>query len=125
MKTKYWRLLSYKELRILTAFDDIIADMLSNKKLNPIETKLFIRGKKLNISFVFITQFYFPLPKHVGLSSTHCFVLWKFEANESLNKSRLIISQILTFKTFIMNLYKKINCEIMFFFSDWYYSCIW
>ena len=41
--------------KILTIFDDIIADMLSNKKLNPVVTELFIRDRKLNISLVFIT----------------------------------------------------------------------
>ena len=41
--------------KILTIFDDIIADMLSNKKLNPIVTELFIRDRKINISLVFIT----------------------------------------------------------------------
>ena len=39
--------------------------MGSNKKLNPIVTELFIRGRKLNISTVFITQFYFEVPKDV------------------------------------------------------------
>ena len=47
-----------KKRKILIAFDDIIADMLGNKKLNPIVTELFIRGRKLSISIVFITQFY-------------------------------------------------------------------
>ena len=41
----------------------IIVDMLKNKKLQKIETYLFIRGRKLNISFVFITQSYFAVPK--------------------------------------------------------------
>ena len=41
----------------------MIADMLSNKKLNPIVTKLFIRGRKLNISLVFVIQSYFAVPK--------------------------------------------------------------
>ena len=41
--------------KILIVFGDIIADMLSNKKLNPIVTELFIRDRKLNISLVFIT----------------------------------------------------------------------
>ena len=45
-----------KKRKILIVFDDMIADMLSNKKLNPIVTELFIRGRKLNISLVFITQ---------------------------------------------------------------------
>ena len=44
-----------KKPKILIVFDDLIADMLSNKKRNPIVTELFIRGRKLNISLVFIT----------------------------------------------------------------------
>ena len=52
-----------KKRKILIVFDDMIADMLSNKKLNPIVTELFIRGRKLNISLVFITQSYFAVPK--------------------------------------------------------------
>ena len=46
-----------KKHKILIVFDDIIADMLSNKNLTPIVTELFIRGRKWNISLVFITQF--------------------------------------------------------------------
>ena len=53
----------------------MIADMLSNKKLNPIVTELFIRERKLNISLVFITQFFFAVPKNIRLNSTHCFVM--------------------------------------------------
>ena len=45
-----------KKLKILIVFDGIIADMLSNKKFNPIATDLFIRGRKLKICFAFITQ---------------------------------------------------------------------
>ena len=52
-------------------FDDMIADMINNNKLNPVVTELFIRGRKLNISIVFITQSYFKLPKDVRLNSTH------------------------------------------------------
>ena len=44
-----------KERKILIVFDDMIADMIDNKKLNSIITKLLIRGRKLNISLVFIT----------------------------------------------------------------------
>ena len=53
----------------------MIADMLSKKKFNPIVTELFIRGRKLNISLVFITQSYFDLPKNIRLNSTHSFIL--------------------------------------------------
>ena len=52
-----------KKRKILIVFDDLLADMLSNKKLNPIVTELLIRGRKLNISLVFITQSYFAVPK--------------------------------------------------------------
>ena len=52
-----------KKLKILIVFDDMIADMINNKNLNSIVTELFTRGRKLNISFVFITQSYFKVPK--------------------------------------------------------------
>ena len=64
-----------KENKILTVFDDMIADMIHNKKLNSIVTELFIRGRKLNISLVFITQSYFKVPKDVRLNSTHFFIM--------------------------------------------------
>ena len=67
-----------KEHKILIVFDDIIADMNNNKKLvtnitnkTKIVTNLFIRGRKLNISLVFITQSYFKFSKDVRLNSTH------------------------------------------------------
>ena len=63
----------YKENKILIVFDDMIADMIHNKKLNSIVTELFIRGRKLNISLVFITQSYFKVPKDVRLNTTHFF----------------------------------------------------
>ena len=49
----------------------MIADMINNKKLNPVVTELFVRGRKLNISIEFITQSYFKVPKDVKLISTH------------------------------------------------------
>ena len=49
--------------------------MIRGKKLNPIVTELFIRGRKLNISFVFITQSYFRVPKEVILNTTHFFIM--------------------------------------------------
>ena len=64
-----------KKRKILIVFDDMIANMLSNEKLNPIVTKLFIRGRKLNISLVFMTQFYFARPTKVRLNFTHYFIM--------------------------------------------------
>ena len=54
-----------KKRKVLIVFDDEIANMISKKKLNPIVTKLFIRGRKLNISLAFIVQSYFKVPKDV------------------------------------------------------------
>ena len=52
-----------KKRKILIVFDDIIADILSNKKINPIVTELFIKDRKSNTYLVFITQFYLAVPK--------------------------------------------------------------
>ena len=52
-----------RNAEILIDFDDMIADILSTKKLNPIVTEVFIRGRKLSISLVFITQSYFAVQK--------------------------------------------------------------
>ena len=49
--------------------------MLSSKKLNPIVTELFIRGKKLIISLVFVTQSYFAMPKDIRLNCTYYFIM--------------------------------------------------
>ena len=64
-----------KEHKILIVFDDMIADMMKNKKLKSILTNLFIRSRKLNISFVFITQSYSKVPKDVRLNTTHFFIM--------------------------------------------------
>ena len=64
-----------KENKILIVFDDMIADMIHNKKLNSIVTELFIRGRKLNISLVFITQSYFKVLKDVRLNITQFYIV--------------------------------------------------
>ena len=74
-----WKNFNYynpnKENKILIIFDDMIADMINNKKLNSIVTELFSRGRKLNISFVFITQSYVKIRKDVRLNTTHFFIM--------------------------------------------------
>ena len=60
-----------KNQKILIVFDDMIADMISNKKLNPVISELFISGRTLNISIIFFTQSYFKVLKDVRLKSTH------------------------------------------------------
>ena len=56
-----------KENKVLIVFDDMISDMISKKKINPIITGLFSRSRKTNISVVFITQSYFKIPKEARL----------------------------------------------------------
>ena len=76
--------------KILIVFDDMIADMINNKKLNSIIIESFIRGRKQNISLVFITQSYFKVPKDVRLNTTHFFImkiLNKRELQQICNKS--------------------------------------
>ena len=56
-------------------FDDMIADIMTNKRIQAIIKELFIRCRKLNISLVFITQSYFSVPKDVRLNSTHYLIM--------------------------------------------------
>ena len=69
----------------LIVFNDMIADMINNKKLNSIVTELFIRGRKLNIYLVFISQSYVKVPKDVRLNTTHFFIP-KFQIKENFEK---------------------------------------
>ena len=89
-----------KNKKTLIVFDDMIADMLNNKKLNPIVIELFIRGRKLNIYLAFITQSYFAVSKNIRLNSTHYFAM-KIPNERELQQiiKPLIIHQMLTFKT--------------------------
>ena len=96
-----------KNKKILVALDDLIADMLSNKKLNLIVTELFIRGRKLNISLVFIMQSYFAVPKTVRLNSTHYLVI-KILNRRELQQITFNHSSDIDFQDF-MNLYKNCN----------------
>ena len=98
-----------KKRKILMEFDDIFAYMLSNKKFNPIVTELFIRGRKLNISLVFITQSYFAVPKNIRLNSTHYFVM-KIPNKRELQQIAFNHSSDIDFQDF-MNLYKKCTAK--------------
>ena len=98
-----------KERKILIDFDDMIADVINNKKLNSIVTELFIRGRKLNISLAFITQSYFKVPKDVGINSTHFFVM-KIPNKRELQQIALNNSSNINSKDFI-KIYKKYTAK--------------
>ena len=91
---------------MLIVFDDMIADMIHNKKLNSKVTELFIRGRKLNISLVFITQSYFKVPKNVRLNTTHFFIM-KIPNKRELQQTAINHLSDIDFTDFI-KIYKKI-----------------
>ena len=98
-----------KKCKVLTVFDDMIADIINNKKINPVVTELFIRGRKLNISIVFITTSYFKVPKDVRLNSTHFFIM-KSPNKRELQQMALNHLSDIDFKNF-MKIYKKCTTE--------------
>ena len=85
------------------------ADMINNKKLNPTVTELLIRGRKLNVSIIFITQSYFKVPKDVTLSSTHFFIM-KIANKRELQQIAFNHSSDIDFKYF-MKIFKNYTTE--------------
>ena len=98
-----------KERKLLIVFDDMIAYMINNKKLNSIVTELFIREKKLNISLVFITQSYFKVPKDVRLNTSHFFIA-KIPNKRELQQIAINHSSDISTKDFA-NIYRKCTAE--------------
>ena len=94
-----------KNRKILIVFDDMIADIIINEKLNPILAELFIRGRKLNNSLVFNTQSYFVIPKNIRLNSTYYFIM-KVTNKRELQQIAFNNSSDIDFQDF-MNLYKN------------------
>ena len=107
---------SDKENKILIVFDNMIADMIQNKKLNSIVTELFIRGRKLNVSLVFITQSYFKVPKDVRLNTSHFFIA-KIPNKRELQQIAINHSSDISTKDF-ENIYRKCTAESYLFFVN-------
>ena len=99
-----------KKQKTLIVFDNMIADMLINKKLNSIVTEFFIRARKLNISLVFITQSFFAVPKNIRLNSTYCFVM-KIPNKRELRQIPFNHSSDIGFQNF-MSLSKKCAAKL-------------
>ena len=87
----------------------MIADMINKKKLNSIITELFIRGRKLNISLIFITQSYVKVTKDVTLNTTHFFIM-KIPNKSELQQVAQKLSSDINTKDF-MKIYKKCTTE--------------
>ena len=105
-----------KNNKILIVFDDMIADMIQNKKLNSIVTDLFIRGRKLNVSLVFITQSQFKVPKDVRLNTTHIFIA-KILNKRELQQIAINHSSDIRTEDFV-NVYRKCTAEPYSFFIN-------
>ena len=105
-----------KEKKILIVFDDMITDMIHNKKLNSIVTELFIKGRKLDISLVFITQSYFKVPKDVRLNTTHFFIT-KILNKRELQQIAINHSSDIRTEDFV-NIYRKCTAEPYSFFVN-------
>ena len=84
----------------MIVFDDMIADIMSNKKFQAIIKELFIRCRKLNISLVFITQSYFSVPKDVRLNSTH-YLIMKINNRKELQNIAINHSADIDYKDFV------------------------
>ena len=98
-----------KENKILIVFDDMIPDMIHNKKSNSIVTELFIRGRKLNISLVYITRSYFEVSKDVDLNTSHYFIA-KIPNKRELQQITINHSSDFNTKDFA-NIYRKCTDE--------------
>ena len=90
----------------MTTFDDIFAEMLNNKNLNPLVTELFFRSRKVNISLVFIIKSYFSVQENIRLISTHYFII-KIQNKRELQQSAFDHLSDFALKGF-MNLYKNV-----------------
>ena len=89
----------------MIVFDDIIMDILTNKKLKPIVAESFIRGRKLNIYLASLSQSYFAVPKNIRQNSTHSLVM-KIANKRELQETAFHHSSDIDFQDF-MNLHKK------------------
>ena len=94
-----------RKRKILIVFDDMIADIMTNKKFLAIIKDLFLRCRKLNISLVFITQSYFSVPKDVRLNSTH-YLIMKINNRKELQNIAINHSADIDYNDFV-RIYKE------------------
>ena len=108
-----------RKRKILIIFDDMIIDVMTNKKFQKIIKELFIRCRKLNIYLVFITQSYFSVPKDVRFNSTHYFII-KINNKRELRNIAINHSADIDYKDFI-KIYRECTKD---YFNDRFYITI-
>ena len=106
---------SKRKRKVLIVFDDMIADIMTNKRFQAIIKELFIRCRKLNISLVFITQSYFSIPKEVRLNSTH-YLIMRIHNRKELQQIAINHSADIDYKDFL-KIYKNCTKEPYSFFT--------
>ena len=107
----------------MIVFDDLIADIINNKKLNPVVTEWFIRVRKLNMSMVFITESYVKVPKDLRLNSTHFFIM-KTPNKRELQQTALNLHQIFTLKISLRSIKNVLQNHIPFWIMMQFYHQI-
>ena len=98
-----------RQRKVLIVFDDMIADIMGNKKFQSIIKELFIRCRKINISLVFITQSYFSVPKDVRLNSTP-YLIMKINNKRELQNIAINHSADIDYKD-IIKIYRECTKE--------------
>ena len=98
-----------RKINVLIVFDDIIADIMTNKRFQTIIKELLIRCRKLNISLVFIKQSYFSVPKEVRLNSTH-YLIMKIHNKRELQNIAINHSADIDYKDFL-KIYRNFTKE--------------
>ena len=106
---------THQEKEKLIVFNDVIADIMTDKNLSAIIKQLFIGCRKWNISLVFITQSYFSVPKEVRLISTH-YLIMKIHSKRELQNIATNHSADIDYKDF-MTTYRKCTSEPYSFFT--------
>ena len=96
--------------KVLIIFDDMIADIMSNKNFKAIIKELFIRCRKLNVSIVFITQSYFRTPKDARLNNTH-YIIIKIQNKKELQSIAQENCGDIDLKDFL-NMYQKFTNDL-------------
>ena len=103
MDDVYSRIRDYnakRKRKIFIVFDDVIADIMTNKNFQAIIKELFIRCRKLNIFLVFITQSYFSVPKEIRLNSTH-YLIMKIHNRRELQQIAINHSADIVYEEFL------------------------
>ena len=100
MDDAYKNIDDYNPKKKIIVFDDMISDIMTNKKFQAIIKELFIRDRKLNISLVFITHSYFRFPKNVRLNSTH-YLIMKIHNRRKIQQIAIDHSTDIDYKDFL------------------------